>query len=59
MWTNPNAKRITKRAVDALKCGPGKDRSILWDDALTGFGVVAHASGSKTYVVPLLRSGLR
>ncbi|HEV2563119.1 MAG TPA: tyrosine-type recombinase/integrase [Rhizomicrobium sp.] len=51
MWKNPNAKRITKRAVDALKCRRGKDRSILWDNALSGFGVVAHASGSKSYIV--------
>ena len=33
--------RVTKRAVDALACRPGKDRAFLWDDALAGFGVGA------------------
>jgi integrase len=50
-------KTITKRAVDAFTCKRGKDRSILWDDSLTGFGVVAHASGSKTYVVQYRLNG--
>jgi integrase len=43
-------KRITKRAVDALTCPAGKDREFIWDDALTGFGAVAMASGRKIYV---------
>jgi integrase len=41
--------RISKKSVDALKCGSGKDRSFLWDKALAGFGVAAFASGKKVY----------
>ena len=35
------SKRVTKRSVDALRCPAGKDRVFLWDDSLSGFGVVA------------------
>lgn len=49
--------RISKRSVDALICPPGKDREFLWDDALAGFGVAAHASGKKTYVVQYRQHG--
>ena len=51
----PNA-RITKRSVDALGCPPGKDRQVLWDDDLAGFGVVAFPSGSKSYACLLYTS---
>lgn len=44
------SKRITKRAVDALRCPPGKDRVFLWDEDLAGFGVAAMPSGTKVYV---------
>jgi hypothetical protein len=46
-------RKITKRAVDAdaFKCRHGKDRTFLWDNEVRGFGVVAFASGQKTYVV--------
>ncbi len=44
-------KHITKKSVDALICPPGKDREFLWDDAFSGFGVSAVASGKKMYVV--------
>jgi integrase len=53
----PNA-RITKRSVDALGCPPGKDREVLWDDDLAGFGVVAFPSGSKSYVVQYRQNGI-
>ena len=49
--------RISKRTVDALACSSGKDRSILWDDDLAGFGVVAHASGKKAYVAQYRQNG--
>jgi integrase len=49
--------RITKRAVDALQCPGGKDREILWDDALSGFGVAAFPSGKKTYVAQYRQDG--
>lgn len=49
--------RITKRAVDTLKCPDGKDRDFLWDDALSGFGVAVFASGKKAYVVQYRQHG--
>jgi integrase len=53
----PNA-RITKRSVDALVCQPGKDREVLWDEDLAGFGVVVFPSGSKSYVVQYRQNGI-
>ena len=52
----PNG-RITKRSVDTLLCPPGRDREVLWDDDLAGFGVVAFPSGAKSYVVQYRRNG--
>src|SRR5271169_4197528 len=49
--------KITKRSVDALKCLAGKDREVLWDDALSGFGVAAFPSGKKVYVVQYRQAG--
>jgi hypothetical protein len=49
--------RISKRAVDAIVCPPGKDCEFLWDDALAGFGVAAFQSGKKTYVIQFLKAG--
>ncbi len=49
--------RITKRAVDALECSPGKDRVFLWDDTLSGFGVVAYPTGRRAYVVQYRQAG--
>jgi hypothetical protein len=49
--------RITKRSVDAFNCGPGKDREILWDDALSGFGLAAFPSGKKVYVAQYRQGG--
>ena len=49
--------RISKRSVDDLTCPAGKDREILWDNELAGFGVAAHAAGSKTYVVQYRQHG--
>lgn len=49
--------RVTKRAVDAFHCGPGKDREILWDDALSGFGMAAFPSGKKVYVAQYRQDG--
>ena len=33
--------------VEKLVCRAGKDREILWDDGLRGFGVVAFHNGGK------------
>jgi integrase len=49
--------RITKRSVDALQCPTGKDREILWDDAIAGFGVAAFPSGKKVYVAQYRQAG--
>lgn len=49
--------RISKRSVDALVCPSGKDREILWDDDLAGFGVAAFPSGNKVYVVQYRTNG--
>jgi integrase len=49
--------RISKRSVDALACPPGKDREIMWDDDLSGFGVVVFQTGKKVYVAQYRQHG--
>ncbi len=49
--------RISKRSVDAFACPRGKDREILWDETLTGFGVIAFPTGRKVYVVQYRQHG--
>jgi integrase len=49
--------RISKRSVDALICPPTRERTFLWDDALSGFGVVAFHSGKKAYVIQFRKDG--
>lgn len=49
--------RISKRAVDALRCRAGEDRQFLWDDAVAGFGVAAFPSGKKVYVAQFRKDG--
>lgn len=49
--------RISKRSVDALICPPTKERAFLWDDALSGFGVVAFHTGKKAYVIQFRKDG--
>jgi integrase len=48
---------ITKSRVDALKCPPSKDRVILWDDAVRGFGVIAFRNGGKVYCAQYRKEG--
>jgi integrase len=50
-------RRITKLTVDAVFCPPGKDRDIVWDDKLKGFGVAVFPSGIKTYVAQFRKDG--
>jgi integrase len=47
-------QRISKRLVDSLR--PAKKESIVWDSALTGFGVRVRPSGAMSYVV-IYRAG--
>ena len=49
--------RISKRTVDALRCGGKQDSAFLWDDSLAGFGVTAFPSGKKVYVVQFRKDG--
>jgi integrase len=49
--------RISKRSVDALTCQNSKDRNLLWDDAIAGFGVAAFASGRKVYLAQYRQAG--
>jgi Arm DNA-binding domain len=49
--------RISKKSVDALSCPASKDRELLWDDSLTGFGVAAYPQGRKAYVVQYRKGG--
>ena len=44
-------------SVAALGCPEGKDRGILWDDSLRGFGVVAFRNGGKCYIVQYRQHG--
>jgi hypothetical protein len=49
--------RISKRAVDDFSCPPDKDRAFLWDDELSGFGLVAYPTGTKAYVAQYRQAG--
>ncbi len=48
---------ITKSKVDALQCPADKDREILWDDTVRGFGVIAFRNGGKVYVAQYRKDG--
>jgi integrase len=48
---------VTKSSVDALKCPPDKDREILWDNAIRGFGVIAFRNGGKVYCAQYRKDG--
>jgi Arm DNA-binding domain len=50
-------RRISKSTVDSLLCPPGKDREIVWDDRLKGFGVAVFPTGVKTYVAQYRKDG--
>jgi Arm DNA-binding domain/Phage integrase, N-terminal SAM-like domain len=49
--------RTSKRSVDALTCENGKDRNLLWDDSIAGFGVAAFPSGRKVYLAQYRQGG--
>ena len=50
-------RRISKSTVDSLFCSSGKDRDIVWDDKLKGFGVIVYPTGLKTYVAQYRKDG--
>jgi integrase len=50
-------RRISKSTVDSLFCAPEKDRDIIWDDKLKGFGVAVFPTGIKTYVAQNRKDG--
>ena len=52
--TSVPSKRISKRVVDGIRANGAE--FIIWDDALTGFGLRVRASGAKSYVV-MYRAG--
>jgi integrase len=53
-----STRRISKSTVDSLFCPPGKDRDIVWDDKLKGFGVIVYpTTGLKTYVAQYRKDG--
>ena len=48
---------ITIPSVNALSCPDGRDREILWDADLRGFGIIAFRNGGKAYVVQYRQHG--
>lgn len=48
--------RLTKRNIDALATGDGKDYTV-WDAELTGFGVRVKPSGTKSFVIKYYSGG--
>jgi integrase len=57
MPATPARAYLSKQTVDAAE--PGVRRYIVWDDALSGFGLRVEPSGLKTYVVRYRQGGGR
>ena len=43
--------KLTASLVQTAAAAPGADRSIFWDAAMPGFGLMVTASGHKSFVV--------
>jgi hypothetical protein len=43
--------KLTKRAVEALKCDPGRKDRIFFDDDLPGFGLRVTDKGARTWLI--------
>lgn len=50
---------FTQPRVEAYKCEPGKDQSILWDATAPGLGLRATAGGKKQYIFQSKIKGTR
>jgi hypothetical protein len=48
---------LTMNAIDAFQCPIDKDRTVLWDKKLPGFGIVAYRSGKKAFVAQFRDGG--
>jgi hypothetical protein len=42
--------RLTPQFVTDAKAEDGKERSIFWDDTLSGFGLMVTANGARSFV---------
>jgi hypothetical protein len=45
--------KLTPGFVKTATAIDGKDRTIFWDQAMSGFGLMVTAAGSRSYVVTL------
>jgi len=50
-------EKLTAARVAAFKPADDKDRDYLWDSSLAGFGVMATATGKKSYVIQYRAGG--
>ena len=49
--------KLTPAFVQKAKADPDKDRTIYWDTAIPGFGLMVTAGGHKSYVVQYRAAG--
>src|SRR5262245_660190 len=47
--TMAKATKLTERAITKTRLGPQQKQVVLWDSAVTGFGVRILAGGSRTF----------
>lgn len=51
-------EKLTKRIVDSAKYeGEGNTKCIIWDSALTGFGLRVYPSGKKSFILSYRQNG--
>ena len=47
-----SGSKMTNGAVERFRCREGKDRDVLWDGEVRGFGMRLSAdSGTRTYIL--------